>query len=188
MGGAPRTLATVEAEKAAAAQRDAHELAQQQAEMVSGVFNANEDAIWRGEMSQIPEHAPRAVAASTTNATALGADFSGAATTLSKEGGIDPAEAERIVSIAYDLQERIVARAVAKVGVQADQLGAFYDHIRSDPHACWDISSPMSDSRTHLAGITGQRSATSRRLTPDSNGTSRRLRRGGDADWPKCSH
>ncbi|MBE0546235.1 MAG: hypothetical protein IH627_00980 [Rubrivivax sp.] len=131
--GAQRTYSTVESERQEAHQAALAEVNEQQALTTAGVFNGDEDALWQTHISPIPEHAFRATAASMTNAVVLGQSFDTAASTLARATGMDREKAYEAIELAANLQDRIVSRAVAKVGVTGEHLETFYDHCRDNP-------------------------------------------------------
>ena len=131
--GAQRTLETVQAEHQQAERAQQAQQEQQQAVDNEGIFNAEEDAAWRADMADIPEHAFNSAAASVTNAVVLGTDLSSAAETLSRETGLEPLQAAEVVDNATWYFTQIVARAVEKVGVGEEQREAFFADCRDNP-------------------------------------------------------
>lgn len=131
--GAQRTLATNEAEKQAHAEQQAAATAQQEAADLAGVFNAEEDAQWRTEMGAIPEHAFATATARIVKAVTLGESFDAAAAALSRDTGMSPDEALRVVETGYNLQNQIVTRAVQKVGVTDELMPGFFEHALKEP-------------------------------------------------------
>lgn len=65
-------------------------------------------------------------------------DFEHASKALAASNGIEPTEALDIISEGVAYQERIVARAVAPLGLTGDRKDAFYEAVKADPRAMQD--------------------------------------------------
>ncbi len=105
---------------------------------LQGVFSAAEDAAWQAEFADVPEPAFNAAVAGVVNATVLGGTLESAAATLARETGMDPAEAAAKVANGAWAQRQIVDRALANIGMQADQLDTFYESARNNPSKLQD--------------------------------------------------
>lgn len=112
---------------------EAHQ-AQDQAADLQGVFNAEEDAAWQAEFADVPEHAFNAAAAGAVVAVTLGRDLSTAAASLARDTGMELAKAVEKVENGVWAQRQIVDRALSKVGMQPDQLEAFYEAAQQNPN------------------------------------------------------
>jgi hypothetical protein len=131
--GQQRTIATVATEAAQQAQQIEAQQAREQRQATEGVFVPEEDAQWQAEMADVPDPAFRSTMALVTNAVVLGQSLDAAAARLSQETGMDPDAAMQKVITAGGLQQRIVDRALGKLGLEGEALEAFYTEATNEP-------------------------------------------------------
>lgn len=100
----------------------------------SGAMDHEEEALWQEDIEPLPQHAYDGAAASVVNLVAHGmGSFEDTAKSLASSAGIDPALALEYVQQGYGMHERIVARALAPMGLQGGQLEAFYTAAQRHP-------------------------------------------------------
>lgn len=131
--GKQRTAQTVQAEQQQAYQQQQLQQQQQQAADNAGIFDPDEDAEFAAEFASVPDHTFRSAMASMINTVATGGDFTRAAATLAREAGVGHERAAEMVGVAHEAQERIVSRALAKVGIGEDMKQAAYASFREEP-------------------------------------------------------
>jgi hypothetical protein len=104
---------------------------QQQVDPGAGVFDPEDDQAWNVDIEPLPQHAYDSAMASATVAILSGSDNLEAATTKLAEQAAIPVElAAEYTEHGYAMYERVVAKEVAKAGVEADQKEAFYSWVR----------------------------------------------------------
>ena len=96
-----------------------------------GVFDPAEDEDWNAAIEPLPQFAYDAAAASVTVAVLSGADnLDKAAHNLAEQTGIPAELAAEYVQEGQAMYERVVAKEVAAMGIDAAQKPAFYEWLR----------------------------------------------------------
>jgi hypothetical protein len=100
---------------------------------LEGIFDVQEDAAFVAEFADVPSHAFRSAMAAATNAMVLDADLDKATLILARDGGMEPAAAAEKLTNGIWAMQRIVERAIAKVGLGEEQHAAFHEHLMANP-------------------------------------------------------
>jgi len=97
------------------------------------VFSSVEDAAFSQVIAPLPQHAYDAAIAAGTVAAVAGGDLTQAAQVLTQNARMEPAQAAEMVQAGHGYFERVVARAVAPLGIVGERKEQFYEWARSRP-------------------------------------------------------
>lgn len=98
----------------------------------AGLFSAAEDHAYAQLIDPLPQHAYDGALASMVAAVAHGKGTEDAAAAqLSEAAGIEPTQAAEMVAAAHAHYSRVVARALAPLGLTGDHLAAAYVHMQT---------------------------------------------------------
>lgn len=119
-----------QAETAAAALAEPQEAPQ--ADPGAGLFSETEDRAYAQMIDPLPQHAYDGAVASMVAAVAHGhGSEEAAAAQLAEAAGIEPGQAAEMVAAAHAHYSRVVARALAPLGLTGDSLGAAYAYMQA---------------------------------------------------------
>lgn len=96
-------------------------------------FDAADDATWAHAIADLSQPGYDAAVASVALAVVTGRDLSDAARSLAANEGLEVELAERYVEAGAAMHERVVARAVAPLGIEGERRDAFYAYTREHP-------------------------------------------------------
>ena len=102
-------------------------------EVDQSAFSESEDALWALDIESLEQHSYDRGVSSMVAVVALGTNMDAAVASFGESAGLEPAVARDYLEQGQAMYTRTVARALAPLGLEGDNLAAFYEHTRASP-------------------------------------------------------